>query len=468
MPTFSPTTAQQLLPPQPSTAGSAPLTPATTSSPGNPWAHARERMHAPVGADFTSCPTSAGVSDASTIPMQPVGATPPGLGQFSSSSPAYACPAMGTPGYPPMQPMQGSGSGGRNPADEVRKDRTPIPKLVVKGGDPTTLTRVINEWIQKTTISLNAWSQAAAAFWAQVVSSARQRHNWWLSLAPDQRATHIGLPTSGQTILHQLPLLEATTRAGADQQSVSLCSPREGHIICHAEGSYHHLGSSIFDLSGIPTLRTERLSGWTYHGRSSFAVAKNFQEALSTLRSWRQQVITVVNDLGGNPEPLKLLSSLKVLISSLVNSDNYRTTQVKVQCTDASLLQVMGLLELSARAQEDDEERRRKGQARHVLSPAEAGVASKGKGKGKGGKGKTNKDDAKGKGKGDESRPICTDYLNLGGRLSRGYQCTYRRPPRVGKCLRCGRPRRDAQPQVCDLGPDPYSHDLLGTFVVLM
>ena len=153
MPTFSPTAPQQLLPPQPSTAGSAPLTPATISSPGNPWAYARERTHAPVGADFISCPPSAGVSDASTIPMQSVGATPPGLGQAASSSPAYACPAMGTPGYLPMQPMQGSGSGGRNPADEVCKDRAPIPKLVVKGGDPTTLTRVISEWIQKTTIN---------------------------------------------------------------------------------------------------------------------------------------------------------------------------------------------------------------------------------------------------------------------------------------------------------------------------
>ena len=175
MPTFSPTTPQQLLAPQPSTAGSAPFTPAMTSSPGNPWAYTRERIHAPI--DFTPCPASAGVSDASTIPMQPVGATPPGLGQLSSSSPAYACPAMGTPGYPPMQPMQRSGSDGRNPADEVRKDRTPTPKLVVKGGDPTTLTQVINEWVQKTTISLNTWFQAAAAFWAQVVFSARQRHN---------------------------------------------------------------------------------------------------------------------------------------------------------------------------------------------------------------------------------------------------------------------------------------------------
>ena len=49
--------------------------------------------------------------------------------------------------------------------------------------------------------------------------------------------------------------------------------------------------------------------------------ARTFGEALSFLRSWRQQVLTVVNDLGGNPEPLKLLSTLRTLISSLVASD---------------------------------------------------------------------------------------------------------------------------------------------------
>ena len=64
----------------------------------------------------------------------------------------------------------------------------------------------------------------------------------------------------------------------------------------------------------------------------------------------------------------------------------HRTTNVKVLCTDSSLLQMMGLLkiELSSRAQEDDEEKRRRGQGHHVsASSAEADAVSKGKGKGK-------------------------------------------------------------------------------------
>ena len=121
----------------------------------------------------------------------------------------------------------------------------------------------------------------------------------------------------------------------------------------------------------------------------------------------------------------------------------YRTTNVKVHCTDSALLQMMGLLEieLSARAQEDDEEKRRKGQTHHVsTASAEARGASKGKGKGKGkppqppNKGKGKKDDNKGKGKGggDDSKPICSDYLTDNG-CPRGDQCTYPPPSKSWK-----------------------------------
>ena len=291
---------------------------------------------------------------------------------------------------------------------------------------------------------------------------ARQQHNWWLSLSPAQRATHIGLPTAGQPIPLQLPILEATMRAelvnGVLRDRVTSIPMLKG-------------ATTILDLlfltfqTYLPSEPSARVDGLT---------ARNFQEALSTLRTWRQQVLTVVNDLGGNPEPLKLLSSLKTLISSLVNSDNsfatevaqmYRATNAKVHRADAALLQMMGLLEieLSARAQEDDEERRRKGHAHHLSSSAaEAGAVGKGKGKNKGkspGKDKGKNEGSKGaKGKGgkEDSRPICSDYMTENG-CPRGDQCTQRHPARAEKCLRCGatghqlstcrRPRRDAQPK---------------------
>ena len=135
--------------------------------------------------------------------------------------------------------------------------------------------------------------------------------------------------------------------------------------------------------------------------------ARNFAEALNSLRTWRQQVVTVVTDLKANPEPLKLFNSLKILISNLTSSDNafatevtqmYRTTEIKTSCTDKALLHLMGLLEIemSNRAREDDEDRRRRGQANAAASsssPLEAAIAEaaavgkggrKGKGKSKG------------------------------------------------------------------------------------
>ena len=157
--------------------------------------------------------------------------------------------------------------------------------------------------------------------------------------------------------------------------------------------------------------------------------AKNFNEALTTLRTWRQQILTVVTDLQGNPEPLKLFNSLIVLISNLVSSDNsfatevsqmYWNTGIKSSCTDQALLQLLGLLEIevSARAMEDDEERRRKGQAN----------AAAGKGKGKG-RGKSK--DSKGK---KPQTTVCQDYMTDRG-CFRGDQCTFARPRKPGKCL---------------------------------
>ena len=346
---------------------------------------------------------------------------------------AYACPAMGTTG----SSQQIGAQQGRITSDEVRKDRSPLPKLVIKGGDATTLTRVINEWIQKTTISLNTWSQSAATFWAQVVGMARQRHNWWLSLSPDQRAMHIGLPTTGQTIPLQLPILEATMRA----ELLNNVLPERVQTTSMQKGA-----TTVLDLlfitfqTYLPSEPSARVEGLTTV-EAPLRASKNFQEALTTLRSWRQQVITVVNDLGGNPEPLKLLSSLRTLISSLVSSDNafatevaqiFRTTQVKNNCTDQTLLQTMGMLEieLAARAQEDDEERRKRGQTHHAANPAMGATPGKGQSKEKKGAGK-------GKNEGSGDKPVCTDYMKDAG-CPRGDKCTFRHPPRTGKCLRCG------------------------------
>ena len=177
----------------------------------------------------------------------------------------------------------------------------------------------MNEWLQKATISLKTWSQAAATFWAQTVSLARQHHNWWLSLSPANRATFLGLQTTGESVLVQLPSLEATMRAELLKDRVVTTAMQKGT-------------STILDLlfiafkTYLPSEPSARVDGLTTI-EAPLRAAKNFQEALSTLRNWRQQVLTVVTDLGGNPEPLELLSSLKTLMSSWVNSDNSYATE---------------------------------------------------------------------------------------------------------------------------------------------
>ena len=172
--------------------------------------------------------------------------------------------------------------------------------------------------------------------------------------------------------------------------------------------------------------------------------ARTFSDALKTLTAWRQPIVTIVTDLQANPEPLKLFNSVRTLISHLISADNSfatevsqmcRSTNIKSLCTDEVLLQFTGLLEieLSTRAQEDDEERRRKGQANFALSThASASAVSKG---GKGGgkrKGKSKRKAMEGKG---NKKPVCQDYMTERGAQEETNALT---SIHANKCLRCG------------------------------
>ena len=166
--------------------------------------------------------------------------------------------------------------------------------------------------------------------------------------------------------------------------------------------------------------------------------ARTFAEVLSFLRSWRQKIMTVVNDLGGNPEPLKLLGSLHSLISSLIAGDTSFTTEISQiyrqtnVCTDDSLLRTFDLIEveLAARSHEDEEDKRRQKNANVAI----AAFTQSQKGSGK-------------------SKPVCRDYMADTG-CNKGGQCSYQHPPTNGRFLRCGstkhsvadcrRPRKDA------------------------
>ena len=361
------------------------------------------------------------------------------LSTLGSGAPAAPDGSGGTGSLPnSQQPTQ--------PRTElpISKNKSPLPKLSVKGGDPTTLTRIINEWIQKTAIALNTWSLEASNFWNQSVNSARQQHNWWLSLALQDRATHIGLPASFQALPTQVPVLEATMRAELNNsvlpEKVTSMAMQKGALKVH---ELLFLTFQTF-LPSEPSARVDGLNTV----ESPLKAAKIFAEALNTLGTWRQQVVTVVTDLKANPEPLKLFNSLRILISNLTSSDNvfatevaqmYRSTQIKTSCTDRALMEFMNLLEIemSQRAMEDDEDRRRRGQANMAASsshspPDAANFAANAVGKG----GKKGKGKSKNGGKG-ERRTVCQEYLTDKG-CPKGDQCPHAHPRKAGKCLRCG------------------------------
>ena len=275
-------------------------------------------------------------------------------------------------------------------------------------------------------IALNTWWLEASNFWNQSVNSARQQHNWW-SRPPGQSYSY--RPTSFQALPTQAPVLEASMRA----ELINSVLPEKVTSIAMQKGALKvdellFLTFQAF-LPSEPSARVDGLNTVA----TPLKAARNFAEALTTLRTWRQQVVTVVTDLNASPEPLKLFNSLKILISNLTSSDNafatevsqmYRSTQIKTTCSDKALLEFMGLLEIemSNRAREDDEDRRRRrrrGQANMAASssqspPDAAHAAANAVGKGgRKGKGKS-KDGGKG-----EKRTVCQEYSHRQ-RMSKG------------------------------------------------
>ena len=185
-------------------------------------------------------------------------------------------------------------------------------------------------------------------------------------MVPAQRALQTGLPSTGNSLPPQLSVLEATMRADL----VNTCLPDRVQSL-----AIQKQATTVADLlfltfmTYLPSEPSARVDGLT-DIEAPVRPARTFAEALSFLRTWRQKILTVVNDLGGNPEPLKLLSSLRSLISSLVAGDTafameisqvYKTTNVKIICSDDAFLQTLDLIEieLSSRAHEDEEEKRK-------------------------------------------------------------------------------------------------------------
>ena len=98
-------------------------------------------------------------------------------------------------------------------ADKFKTQKSALPKLKMKGGDATIVTRTSSEWLGKTVLALNAWSSTAVRYWRQAVTTARPAYQQWTVLTPAQRAQTINLPSTGHALSLQMSVIEATMRA---------------------------------------------------------------------------------------------------------------------------------------------------------------------------------------------------------------------------------------------------------------
>ena len=134
------------------------------------WTRTREAYQNPIAAssplvDPFSTPMSAGVGGASAGPTQGQMQWASGsvAGSISGYPMAGACPAVGVaqpqmtnPVTPTLVNLSAA------PEAAISKLKSSLSKLKLKGGDPTTIIRVINEWLEKTAIASNTWSPQAS------------------------------------------------------------------------------------------------------------------------------------------------------------------------------------------------------------------------------------------------------------------------------------------------------------------
>ena len=128
-----------------------------------PWATTRERYQQQVPLPTTPCMTGVSVGVPSVAAPSGVAST------HGAAFPAMAVPNPTTPlgAFPTQTPLR---AGQPHTGDEYfKREKSPLPKLVIKSGDATTITRIVHEWLQKTTMALNTWSSSAIQLWHHAV-----------------------------------------------------------------------------------------------------------------------------------------------------------------------------------------------------------------------------------------------------------------------------------------------------------
>ena len=92
---------------------------------------------------------------------------------------------------------------------DFNREKSALPKLQIKGGDATIITRTIHKWLQRTSTALNTWSASAVQLWHNAVALAKAARHQWTMMAPSQRALQTGLPSTGYALPAQFSVLVA-------------------------------------------------------------------------------------------------------------------------------------------------------------------------------------------------------------------------------------------------------------------
>ena len=182
-----------------------------------PWAATRETLqqqgsapptpllqqqHQGIGSVSSGLPSLSGVGSVPGVSACPIFASPSPHTPHACLYPHSQIPQVNMPAVP-----QDEGK------IDFKREKSALPKLNIKGGDATSITRTIHEWLQRTSIALNTWSASAVQLWHNAVALAKAAHNQWTLMAPAQRALQTGLPSTGHALPAQLSVLEAIMRS---------------------------------------------------------------------------------------------------------------------------------------------------------------------------------------------------------------------------------------------------------------
>ena len=162
------------------------------------------------------------------------------------------------------------------------------------------ITRTVHEWLQKTAMAVNTWSTSAIQLCHHAVSVAKG-----CTPAVDRDGS---CPEgfANWIAFHRPFFAPSTFCPGGHHEGRSRehLPPGPCAVLSHTKARPLTVADLLFltFMTYLPSEPSARVDGLT-DIEAPVRPARTFAEALSFLRSWRQKILTVVNDLGETQNP---------------------------------------------------------------------------------------------------------------------------------------------------------------------